>query len=129
MGEVSPGGILRLAVTTVFSCSIPFYFHMTPTHGLPYAGQIQPPLETVTCPEEHGPAGRGVPVLQTHAGQRSPPDAPHGNAPRQKEINQPIQVRPLVNLLFIGHWKIPDSGRSGPVRSSSFQNMRVRLQH
>jgi len=86
IGYRLPPDSLNVMISFFIFCLV--YFHMC-SAASPFSGQIQPPVETVTCPEEHGPEGGGVLVLQAHAGQRPPPDTPHGNAPRQKEINQP----------------------------------------
>ena len=50
-------------------------------------GQVQPVDEPDTRAEVHGSARGGLPLLQTHAGQRTTRHASHGNAACEEKIN------------------------------------------
>lgn len=56
------------------------------TWHVPYSGQVQPADGSSARCEVDGPAGRGLPLLQAHAGQRAPRHPPHGNAAREEKI-------------------------------------------
>ena len=51
-----------------------------------YSGQVQPADGASAWCEVDGPEGRGLPLLQAHAGQRAPRHPPHGNAAREEKI-------------------------------------------
>lgn len=53
-----------------------------------FAGQIHSATEPAARPENHGAEGRGLPLLQAHAGQRAARHAPHGDAARQEAVNE-----------------------------------------
>ena len=53
---------------------------------LVFTGQIHSATEPAPGPETDGPARRGLPLLQAHAGKRATRYPTHGDAARQKEI-------------------------------------------
>jgi hypothetical protein len=61
-----------------------FRFHSSPDTS----GQIQSAVKSLAGPEGDGPARRGLPVLQAHAGQRAYTDPSHGDASRKETIKR-----------------------------------------
>ena len=46
------------------------------------SGEVQPADGSAARAALHGPEGRGLPLLQAHAGQRAPRHPAHGDAAR-----------------------------------------------
>ena len=52
----------------------------------PCSGQVQPADGAAAWREVHGPARRGLPLLQAHAGQRAPRHSSHGDVACEEKI-------------------------------------------